>query len=347
MPQLVLYKDANFTGDQQIIVSNTPNLGALNFNDSVLSIQVKDGFWIGYEDADYTGQSCPLSPGDYSSVSDWDKLGKTISSLYLVDPYLVIISGGFLDRSLTSCTTIKQSLENLQSLVSSNYPAYVSQETDEYDGILKRLKTVLPKMGQAMLNYLSVINRATADRPQRKKDFDAAANDAALQITEWIGFFANYQELLNAFIGAILVEKTLMQQKLDNQKAEYARLQQKYHEDDDPDFFSWNEVTKIGRIITFQQQDELNSVRQQEESAAIAIDSLTLSTNSLNDSLTELNKMNAVITNLPATLSTISSAVGTIESKLATQPSTVLPMFKRIYFNTAIEQWLHLSKSLQ
>ncbi|MEH2459688.1 beta/gamma crystallin-related protein [Nostoc sp.] len=77
---ITLYNDSNFGGDALGSDTDISDLSATAYNDKASSINITQGQWAFYTDANYQGTSVILNPGSYSSVENVGLPNDAISS---------------------------------------------------------------------------------------------------------------------------------------------------------------------------------------------------------------------------------------------------------------------------
>jgi hypothetical protein len=68
--RIVLFEDADFSGEQRVVDGEVRDFRAIGFNDRVSSIQIGSGTWEFCEDADFRGGCITLSRDDRNLQSD-------------------------------------------------------------------------------------------------------------------------------------------------------------------------------------------------------------------------------------------------------------------------------------
>jgi len=79
----ILFTDRNFGGESRTITSDTPDLGALGFDDKTSSLIVESGNWTLYRRNDYQGVSVTLGPGRYPNIETVNFPNNKLSSIRL------------------------------------------------------------------------------------------------------------------------------------------------------------------------------------------------------------------------------------------------------------------------
>lgn len=77
---VTLYNDINFGGDALGSDTEISDLSFTAYNDKASSINITEGTWAFYTDANYQGTSVTLNPGSYSWVENVGLPNDTISS---------------------------------------------------------------------------------------------------------------------------------------------------------------------------------------------------------------------------------------------------------------------------
>ncbi|MCC5615875.1 peptidase inhibitor family I36 protein [Nostoc sp. CHAB 5836] len=80
-PFLKVYEDINFRGDSWETADSYDYVGR-RWNDRISSIKIFEGTWTFYADANRTGFSRTLGPGNYSWVENVGISNDSISSFY-------------------------------------------------------------------------------------------------------------------------------------------------------------------------------------------------------------------------------------------------------------------------
>jgi len=90
LPEIVVYKDANFSGDSWRF-NFPPGWGwsyvGDNWNDTISAVVVVSGTWTFFEHAGFGGASTTVGPGYYKFVEDpqFNMTNDTISSILCAD----------------------------------------------------------------------------------------------------------------------------------------------------------------------------------------------------------------------------------------------------------------------
>jgi Beta/Gamma crystallin/Ricin-type beta-trefoil lectin domain len=79
-----LYKNRNFGGASRTIAGDTPDLGALGFDNETSSLKIDSGSWILYRDRNFQGRSITLGPGDYPNLEALGFPNDRLSSIRLL-----------------------------------------------------------------------------------------------------------------------------------------------------------------------------------------------------------------------------------------------------------------------
>ena len=115
---ITLYQH-DFSGMTLTLAESVRDLARIQtyFNNTISSIRVASGTWIVYQNADYSGDSLQVSPGDYSYEQIKDSIGNdVISSVKLVDKLTLFQVQGFKGHEIP----LTQSVPNLDVVHFSN-----------------------------------------------------------------------------------------------------------------------------------------------------------------------------------------------------------------------------------
>jgi hypothetical protein len=72
MSAVILYNDANFSGDSLASDGDIYDMSATNYNDKTSSIQVNSGKWRFCTDANFGGSCFEISEGSYPNMGGYN-----------------------------------------------------------------------------------------------------------------------------------------------------------------------------------------------------------------------------------------------------------------------------------